>query len=175
MTIVQREFLSTSGSRDLRELLRAIFVAELLRPSDTLWIWSGWISDIELLDNTAHSFTALQPDWPAAPIRLSSVLGGIATRGGKIRVILREVEHNDAFLELLTHVRLRVGAASIDWRSAPGQHAKGILGDGFCLDGSMNITHSGLTVNDESVRYHTDRAAIARRRLELEEQWSRRP
>jgi hypothetical protein len=69
---------------------------------------------------------------------------------------------------------MRVGSESIDWQSAPEQHANGMLGDGYCLDGSMNITHNGLTVNDESVRYHTDRAVIARRRLELEEQWGRR-
>ena len=174
MATVQREFLATGGSRELRDLVQAIFVAELLQPSTTLWIWSGWISDIELLDNTARAFICLQPDWPAAPIRLSTILGAIATRGGRIRVILRTVEHNDGFLDTLERVRLRVGADSIDWQSAPEQHAKGILGDGYCLDGSMNITYNGLTVNDESVRYYTERGAVARRRLELEEQWGRR-
>src|SRR5262249_3204774 len=135
--VAQREFLATSGSLALRDLVQSILALELLRPSSILWIWSGWISDVELLDNRARAFASLQPDWPTPLIRLSSVLDALTMRGGRVRLILRAVEHNDGFLEKLALIRERAGHDIIDWRSAPDHHAKGILGDSYCLDGSM--------------------------------------
>lgn len=168
-----------AGNRDLsgpgqaaaiRDLLQAIFVAELVRPSRPLWITSGWISDVEVVDNTARAFACLQPDWPSAPIRLSSLIEALVTRGGRVRILVRDVDHNDRFLDRLAEIRRRHGL-SADWRRDPTYHAKGILGDGFLLEGSMNLTRNGLTVNDERLTYRTDAAGIAQRRIELEDKW----
>jgi phosphatidylserine/phosphatidylglycerophosphate/cardiolipin synthase-like enzyme len=171
---VARDLSGPGQAAAIRDLLQAIFISELVLPSKPLWITSGWISDIEFLDNTARAFGCLQPDWPAAPIRLSSVIEAIVLRGGEVRLIVRQVDHNDSFLDRLAGVRRRYGHAA-EWRTDPSFHAKGLLGDDFLLEGSMNFTRSGLLVNDERVTYRTDRAGIAQRRVELEERWERLP
>jgi len=57
-------------SRAVRDLLQGLFAAELIHPSAKLWLFFAWITDIELLDNSARQFSALAPDWPATQIRL---------------------------------------------------------------------------------------------------------
>jgi len=47
-------------------------------------------------------------------------------------------------------------------------HTKGILTDGGLLLGSMNLTYSGLELNEESVYYETSPDAIAKARVELQ-------
>ena len=165
--------LSGPGQADaIRDLLQTIITAELLCPSRPLWITSGWISDVEVLDNSARAFSCLQPDWPTSSIRLSSIVESLVNAGGEVRVMLRAVEHNDVFLERLSDIRRRCGI-TVDWRIDPAFHAKGLLGNGFLLEGSMNFTVSGLTVNDERITYRTDPEGIAQRRLELEDGWER--
>lgn len=169
-----RDLIGPGQAAAIRDVLQAIFIAELMLPSKPLWITSGWISDIELVDNTAHAFACLQPDWPPAPIRLSSLIEAIVLRGGEVRLIVRQIDHNDAFLGRIADVRRRHGPA-VGWRTDPSFHAKGLLGDGFLLEGSMNFTRSGLTVSGERVTYRTDLEGIAQRRLELEEMWESMP
>ncbi|GAA6620053.1 hypothetical protein NUACC26_058690 [Scytonema sp. NUACC26] len=40
-------------------------------------------------------------------------------------------------------------------------HAKGILGDGYYLAGSMNFTYNGTTVNEEALTFETSTEVIA--------------
>jgi phosphatidylserine/phosphatidylglycerophosphate/cardiolipin synthase-like enzyme len=47
-------------------------------------------------------------------------------------------------------------------------HTKGILTDGGLLLGSMNLTYSGLELNEESVYYETSAEAIAKARIEFQ-------
>ena len=47
-------------SRQLPDLLQTILVAELIAPSQCLWLVSPWISDIPVVDNTANTFLALE-------------------------------------------------------------------------------------------------------------------
>lgn len=49
-------FTTQATSRaEIREMLEGIFVAELLVPSDSLWLVSPWITDIDILDNALAS------------------------------------------------------------------------------------------------------------------------
>jgi phosphatidylserine/phosphatidylglycerophosphate/cardiolipin synthase-like enzyme len=50
-------------------------------------------------------------------------------------------------------------------------HAKGLVGDSFALNGSMNFTFNGITVNEEELNYYTDPTAIAERKIILTERW----
>lgn len=165
-----RDLTAPGQQRAIRDLLQSLFVAELLQPSRPLWLLSAWISDIEVLDNSAYQFAALCPDWPANRIPLSSVLRTLVARGGEVIVILRDVTHNQPFAQKLRDI----AAAYPDrlrWRLAPDLHEKGIVGDDFMIHGSMNLTHSGITMNDEHVVYRTESAAVAERRLQLTERW----
>ncbi len=162
---MMRDLSAPGQKRAIRDLLQALFVAELLKPSRPLWIASAWISDIELLDNAARQFSALYPDWPAGVIRLSEVIRALLERGGEVIILSRDAPHNHAFarkMETLPGTRMLM---------TPEFHEKDIVGEHFLLSGSMNFTHSGITLNDEHLVYRCDAASIQERRLVMEEKW----
>ncbi|MFC1482244.1 phospholipase D-like domain-containing protein DpdK [Myxococcota bacterium] len=168
--ILERDLSAPSQHRAIRDLLQSIFAMELLQPSNELWFLSAWVSDIEVLDNQARAFGDLVPDWPSAPIRLSRVLSEIASRGARLRIVTRDLSSNNHFLSALrpssqlTANRLKI------WK-APDFHEKGIVGTDYVLDGSMNFTQNGITVNDEHLIYRASPAAAAERRLTLNRRW----
>lgn len=165
-----RDLFGPAQASAIKDLLQSIFTAELLKPSRRLWLAFGWISDIEILDNQARQFAALQPDWPTSGIRLSQVIDAIAARGGHIAFVLRDVEHNKYFLEKLAAIRER-HPGQIKVTLDADVHKKGILGDDFLLSGSMNLTYSGITVNEEHVTLRTDPPSVEEWRVVLEQKW----
>ena len=52
----------TTSRAEIRELLEGIFVAELLVPSESIWLVSPWISDIDILDNRCGQFSSASAD-----------------------------------------------------------------------------------------------------------------
>jgi phosphatidylserine/phosphatidylglycerophosphate/cardiolipin synthase-like enzyme len=62
---------------------------------------------VEIIDNSARQFAALEPDWPATPIRLSQVLSALLSRGVQVRLIIREDGHNDYFIARLQTLKAR--------------------------------------------------------------------
>ena len=152
------------------EFLQSLFVAELMLPSSRVWISSPWITDIDLIDNTARQFAALVPSWPASWIRLSDVLRALIERGTKIVVISNFDQHN---VELLARVELLreeyPGRANVI-RTAD-VHEKGILSDNFTLDGSMNFTYRGVNISQEYLGYRCDPEVVHERRMVLQERW----
>lgn len=165
-----RDLFGPAQAGAIKDLLQSIFIAELLKPSRCLWLAFGWISDIEVIDNQSRQFAALQPDWPATGIRLSQVIDAIAARGGNIAFVLRDVEHNRYFLERLASVRER-HPNQIKVALDADVHNKGILSDDFLLSGSMNLTYSGITVNEEHLTLRTDSPSVEEWRVVLERQW----
>ena len=163
-----RDLTGPGQTRAIRDVLQSLFAAELLQPSRRLWIGFGWISDIEILDNQARQFSALQPDWPATPIRLSKVIEALASKGCDVVVLIRDHANNRPFIERMRPLQ-ETGAVRLI--IAPDFHEKGLLGDAYVLSGSMNLTWNGISVNDEHVLLRTDPAAVAERRLQLEEKW----
>lgn len=170
MTLPSRDIHGPAQSRAIQDVLQSLFAAELLKPSTPLWLCFAWITDIQLLDNSARQFALIQPDWPAAPIRLSKVLGALLSRGGQINVVIREHEHNATFITLLEQLRAEHGS-SLRWAVGNNFHAKGLLGDSYFLNGSMNLTVNGVTVNEEHVVLRLDPALLAQQRLEFVERW----
>ncbi len=163
--------IATRGSALVpQDFLQSLFVAELLRPSRSLWITSPWISDVELIDNTARQFSSLSPDWPAARIRLSAVLAALLERGTEVILITNLSPHNDEFLARIAPFKRLYGRRLCIVRSA-NLHEKGILADTFMLNGSMNLTYSGVYSNEEYLIYRCDPARVAERRLTLEDRW----
>jgi hypothetical protein len=153
------------------DLLQALFVAELLQPSRCLWLVSPWISDIPVLDNRAGGFSSLEPGWPRAGVRLSQVLHRLLRQGTAVVIASRPLEHNRALRE-----RLQGEAAGLPLAlpQAEELHAKGILGDGYFLSGSMNFTSNGITLNEEVLTYITDPAEVARQHVLFQDRWGGR-
>lgn len=170
MPYPSRDLHGPAQSRAVRDLFQSLFVAELIHPSPKLWLFFAWISDIEIIDNSAREFTALEPDWPAAPIHLSQLLGSLLARGVQIRLIIREDGHNDYFIARLLTLKVRYGD-QIKWIVAKGFHAKGLLGADYFLSGSMNLTLNGISINGEHIVLRTDPAAVAEQTIELESRW----
>lgn len=170
MAMPSRDLHGPAQARGVRDLFQSLFAAELLNPSPKLWLFFAWISDVEILDNSARQFAALEPDWPAAPIRLSQVLRALLSRGVQLRLIIREHGHNDYFIARLQTLKARYGDL-LKWTVERSFHAKGLLGADYFLSGSMNLTLSGISVNGEHLVLRTDSAAVAEQAIELETRW----
>ena len=165
-----RYIYSRFGSRHVADLLQTIFAAEILRPSTRLWIVSPWISDIPVLDNRANTFSSLAPEWARSRIHLSVVLEWLLGRGTIVHVATRGNEdHNRDFINRIENVSK--GRSGMHLHLSADLHDKGILGDGYHLAGSMNLTHSGISINDEVLQFTTDSANVASHQVAFRARW----
>jgi len=163
-----RRDIATRRTQDVpRDVLQSLFALELLAPSNPLWIISPWISDVELIDNHGGRFSAIEPGWPNANIRLLSVLSAITDRGGSIVIITNHSKHNDD-IERRIHALFDPQLRFIRDEHV---HTKGIVGERFMVTGSMNLTHSGVYRNDEHLQYDTDPTRIHEWRVDLQQHW----
>lgn len=165
-----RDLHGPAQSRAVRDLLQGLFATELLSPSRKLWLFFAWISDVEILDNSARQFASIEPEWPASPIRLSMVLRALLARGVEVCIIIRKHGHNDYFISRLQTLRRQFGPR-VRWTIEPTFHAKGLLGQDYFLSGSMNLTLSGISVNGEHLVLRTDAPTVAEQVIELETRW----
>ena len=170
MLYPSRDLHGPAQSRAVRDLFQSLFVTELIHPSPKLWLFFAWISDVEIIDNSAREFAALEPDWPAAPIRLSQVLRALLARGVELRLVIRADGHNDYFIARLQTLKARYGD-QIKWTVEKSFHAKGLLGADYFLSGSMNLTLNGISINGDHLVLRTDPAAVAEQSIELESRW----
>jgi phosphatidylserine/phosphatidylglycerophosphate/cardiolipin synthase-like enzyme len=156
------------AEREVENLLQTIFAAELLAPSEILWIVSPWISDLDVLDNTTGAFAGLEPTWGRRRISLSEVLGALMRQGGGVVVATRTDDHNLRFVRRLEAAAESAGLRDrllvvLDERER--LHEKGLVGDDFFLSGSMNFTYNGIRLHDEAVRLELDDQVVADARL----------
>lgn len=156
---------STTGPAVIRELLQLMFFAELLDPSDEIWLVSPWISDVPIIDNRAGSFDVINPEWHRREIRLSDLAVQVLTGGSRMVVVSRPDEHNLTFLDLLIE---KAQEAALDDQltiiKREHLHTKGILTGVGLLLGSMNLTYSGFELNDEVIEYDTSSRRLAEAR-----------
>jgi hypothetical protein len=164
---IPRHIHTTPKSREIPDLLQAIFVAEMMWPSKCIWIVSPWVSDIPIIDNSAGGFSALEPDWPKAWIRLSQLIKFLVMKGSTIRIATRPVEHNLSFIEAIKNI----GSHRVQVAKAEDLHEKGILGDTFYLSGSMNFTFNGISVYEEAVTFSRDSQIVAENRIQMQARW----
>lgn len=165
----RRIFRSAVTSQDVvRELIQMMCLAELLAPSREVWLVSPWISDFVLLDNRSGRFDSINPQWQRREIRLVDYTLQLMTSGTRVIVVTRHNTHNQAFLSRLGDRATEAGLGdSIEVIQRERLHTKGILTTGGLLMGSMNLTYSGLELNEESVYYETSAEAIAKARVEF--------
>lgn len=161
---------------EARELLQAIFAAELLAPSRCLWIVSPWVSNVPVIDNEADTFRPPDTSWARGTIRLAHVLRELARRGTRVVVATRPDPQNDLLLEDIRWLFRDVGCADrLIVHQAAQLHEKGIAGDGFHLGGSMNLTWNGIEVLEESLHFTTEPDAVAAVRLQYRQRWGGAP
>ena len=163
MTTTRRLFKSSRyAPQQARELIEAIFVAELIDPSRTLWIVSPWIRDLAVIDNTSMSFSGLDPGWGARTISLSEIVTRLSELGSHVVIVTRPDDLNAPFLRRIDEASSQPDASSVVVVERQNLHEKGVLGDDFHLGGSMNLTYMGVEINEEALVFETDSDAIAR-------------
>ena len=157
---------------EVKELLQAIFVGEMLAPSRCLWLVSPWVSDIPIIDNRAGAFDALDSSWGPRVLRLGEVMAQSLRIGTTVVVGTRPVSHNRPFLTQLSAAAAEFGVTSaLLINEAEDLHEKGLLGDDFYLSGSMNLTYGGVELLEESVKFDTAEDVVAQARLVYHERW----
>jgi phosphatidylserine/phosphatidylglycerophosphate/cardiolipin synthase-like enzyme len=157
---------------EVGRLLAAVFTAELLSPSDEIWLVSPWIRDVSLLDNRAGDFAAVQPTWGLREIRLLDCLTALLERGTAVRVKTGQESASRGVLRELERRSRDIGRSShLFTRSSSLLHTKGLLTARCLIRGSMNFTVRGINLNEEAITYDVDTAAIAEMRIALDDQW----
>ena len=157
---------------EVRRLLAGMLVAELLAPSNELWIISPWISNVSILDNRTGDYTALEPGWGRREIRLLDCLGAVLERGAVLWLKTGHDQRNAPFLADLER-RARDGRATerLHLKQSGVLHTKGILTGRALLRGSMNITLRGVEFNEEAVTYDLDGEERAAMAIAFSDQW----
>ena len=156
---------------EIRELLEGLFVAELLVPSDSIWLVSPWISDLDILDNRSGQFSSLVPDWGLRKIRLSEVFGAMMDRA-LIHVITRPDAHNETFVQKMRDLSVSSDAReNLQVSMYETLHLKGLLGKDYYLSGSMNLTYNGIEVNHEGVFLDRTPESVAAARIHFQENY----
>ena len=163
----------SAARHEIRDLLSGLLAAELLAPSRRIFLVSPWLSDIDLLDNRTAAFRGIGPGWARRELRLFDVLAELAKRGCELVVATRPPERGIDQVEASLRRALGDGPAAkrLHYETRPLLHTKGLLGDDYCLSGSMNFTRNGVDHLDEMVTYTTDPSQVGHLRLEFTQEY----
>ncbi|RUW54566.1 phosphatidylserine/phosphatidylglycerophosphate/cardiolipin synthase family protein [Mesorhizobium sp. M1A.F.Ca.ET.072.01.1.1] len=167
----RRIFKSAVTSQNLiRELLQLMFLGELLAPGgERAWLVSPWISNIILFDNRAGGFGTVNPEWGNREIRLIEVVMDMMACGTALGIATSLDDHNDPLIDALMMAADEAGLANkLSIVRREHLHIKGVLLKRGLLTGSMNLTYSGLELNDEMVVYDTIPKTLAEARINFE-------
>lgn len=169
---------SNAASSQLRDLVSSAFACALMRTdwssdqAKAVYVCSPWISDFPVFDNRYGQFDVLVPHARGSSrIRLGDVLIALASVT-TVRIVSKQTEATRQFLAgrdfAGSNVHVRIAGDEL--------HEKGLLTPDFYLEGSMNLTYSGVHLNQEKVSYHagSDRPVIERiaaAYAELDRRW----
>ncbi|NKS24598.1 phospholipase D-like domain-containing protein DpdK [Prescottella equi] len=154
------------------DAVESLFIAELMSPSPDVWLLSPWVSDIPVIDNRAGSFAGLAQGMGGHTILLTRALIELATLGTHVHVVVRPDPRNTKVTDKLraaTDTTRRINIVVRD-----NLHEKALLTSRFHLHGSMNFTHYGRTVNEESLVLENDVSNISRANLDYHERFGTR-
>jgi phosphatidylserine/phosphatidylglycerophosphate/cardiolipin synthase-like enzyme len=168
-----RDLFGPAQSRAIRDLLQSLFSIEAVQPSQPLWLLSAWVTDAPMVDNGARQFAAVDPEWGAGPVVLSTVLRTMLERGGRVNIITRPGTINAPFIEHMRRLQ-RQHIQRLRLLIEEDFHDKGLVGDHYELAGSMNFTRRGIETNSEHLIFRTDPQIVAARHLELNARWGSR-
>lgn len=157
------------ASDAIRGMVQNILASALLTRPDHVYLISAWVSDVEVLDNSAGRFRALLPDLPETGIRLSEVLCELARGGSDVKVICWDSDHNNTFRDRLV---TRGSSLPIDIRMAEHQHNKMLIIENLAaMTGSMNFTWYGFNKNGEDLVLERETKQVAGRLAYARRAW----
>lgn len=165
---------SNSASWRLRGVIQSSLAYLLLarihdRP---IYLCSPWISDFPVFNNANGDFSSLVPDVAdRIRINLSDCLAELS-KENMVRIVSKQTDTTQTFCSLPQITQNRIEVRLSDDKL----HEKGFLTPLFYIEGSMNITYSGVLLNTEKVIYHSGSEQSIRERiqnayLEFERRW----
>jgi hypothetical protein len=158
----------------VKEVIELAFAAELLDPSDVLWLVSPWLSNVPVIDNTAGGFSPLCPEAPKTVITLGPILAQLAARGTYLVIASRPGDGTPTIVQALKAVLGEDAEACLRYVEREELHTKGIVSNRFAIKGSMNITNNGLLHLDELITYTCDPAELQELRVTFEHEYGGR-
>lgn len=175
MSATRKIFKSAVTSQHaVREVLTMVFAQELLAPSKEVFIVAPWISNIVIFDSQLGQYATLNPEWAKREIRLVEVLVAIAANGTSLHIHTRPDDHNRSFKRRIQEALEDAGLSDLlCWSDRNALlHTKGVWTNRVLIDGSMNLTESGVALNDEdvTVSFEPEQVAAARIHFQLYEQ-----
>jgi phosphatidylserine/phosphatidylglycerophosphate/cardiolipin synthase-like enzyme len=122
-----------------------------------------------IFDNRAGGFSAISPEWGSREIRLIEVAVELTARGTPLAIVTSFDRHNDPLVDALRDTADQAGLADqLTIIRRQHLHTKGVLLKRGLLTGSMNLTYSGLELNDEVIIYDINPKTLAEARLNFE-------
>ena len=174
--MASRDVWSRGGPDNFRDLLAGALGALLLHPGDDepAYFSSPWMSDFPLFQNHFRQFAGLFPGRADDPLVTFAEYLVLLSRLRPVRLIT--VREHPVSARFSGHARFRRGERLQVRFADPAYHEKGILSPLFYVEGSMNLTYSGVYVRDEKIVFHSaaddpGRAKVARARLEFDRFW----
>jgi hypothetical protein len=170
-----RDIWSHGSGTALRDLLSSSLLSLLMAPPapEPAYFCSPWLSDFIMFDNHHRQVRALFPVLnDEDEIWCSDYLAELS-RQMPVRIVTVDNPTTQVFLS-----RPAMRESRVQLRFASGDfHEKGILTPPFYIDGSMNLTYSGVYVRGEKVTFHVPdddagRQKIAAATLEFARQWN---
>jgi hypothetical protein len=168
-----RDIWSHGSGTALKELLASVLGNLLLQGRDerAVYFSSPWMSDYPLFQNHFAEFSSLFADRPDDPqITFTAFLARLS-KFRPVRVITVKTPSSDAF----TRTPLLRAHEGVSIRFAPETyHEKGVLAPDFYIEGSMNLTYSGVYIRDEKITYYAEGgnlARISKAYLEFDRRW----
>ena len=162
------------AEREAERLLQTILLAELVAPSEVIWLISPWVTDVAILDNRTGAYAGVEPAWGRRAISLVEVLTALLRRGATVVVATRPDAHNMRFAQRLESASRSIGCTErllVHRDDRERLHEKGLVGDDYYVSGSMNFTESGIRLHDEAVKLELDQEAVAQARLHFRQNY----
>jgi phosphatidylserine/phosphatidylglycerophosphate/cardiolipin synthase-like enzyme len=158
---------AVTSQHAVREVLTMVFAQELLAPSKEVFIVAPWISNVVVFDSQIGQYATLNPEWAKREIRLVEVLVAIAANGTTLHIHTRPDDHNKAFKRRIQEALGDAGLPDqLRWTDRNALlHTKGVWTDRVLIDGSMNLTESGVALNEEAVTVSFDPVQVAAARV----------
>ena len=151
--MVSRDIWSHSIGRSLQDLLASCCSSMLLDTTDDqpVYFSSPWMSNFILFENPFGEFGVLFTDTGDHPeFRFADFLKMLS----QYRPVRLIVVKNPTSNKFITHLD-QDDYPDLKVRFAPDtEHGKGILTPNFYIEGSMNLTYSGVHLRDEKVVFH---------------------
>lgn len=164
--MAKRSTLQRSGQAMIYNFLLNEVLASQCEPAYRFWVVAPWVTNFTL---TGPYYVAFQElvETRGKPPQLFDVLRQIAANGGEVRITVGpDPAYHPPLRQLMAQSR------RIAVRTLPHLHAKAYAGRYGAMDGSLNLTASGLHQNVELYTYHHDARSLAELRRRCEEHFA---